>query len=222
MGKWKLGLWINLVILVSMVGFSIYLISVLPADTAVPIHWNALGEVDGYASPLFSFLVMPVVVILTSALILIIPTLEKRKENLAQSFGLLQVTWVATTTLLAVIHFGLGLIAMGVAVPMMKLVFCSVGLLFAVVGNLFGKARSNHHLGFRTPWTLSSDAVWDKTHRLAGRLWVAGGLLVAAIGLTVQGIVPTIIMILIMTVVSVVPLVASYLYSKREQSGANA
>ena len=47
MGKWKLGLWINLVILVSMVGYSINLISVLPADTADPIHWNAQGEVDG-------------------------------------------------------------------------------------------------------------------------------------------------------------------------------
>ncbi|MBV6633290.1 MAG: SdpI family protein [Alphaproteobacteria bacterium] len=149
---------------------------------------------------------------------MVIPKFEKRKEHLAQSFGLLQVTWVASSLLLAVIHVGIGLLALGFAVPMMKLIFCSMGLLFAVIGNLFGKARSNHHLGFRTPWTLSSDAVWDKTHRLAGRLWVAGGIAVALIGLMSQGLISTIAMIVIIVLVSIIPLVASYAFWKREQA----
>ncbi|MBV6633289.1 MAG: DUF1648 domain-containing protein [Alphaproteobacteria bacterium] len=59
MGKLKSGLLINIAILALMAGFSIYLIAVLPADTAVPIHWNIEGQVDGYASPLFAFLVCP-------------------------------------------------------------------------------------------------------------------------------------------------------------------
>ncbi len=53
------------------------------------------------------------------------------------------------------------------------------GLLFVVIGNVLGKVRSNFMFGVRTPWTLSSDLSWNKTHRLVGRLFVLLGFAVA-------------------------------------------
>ena len=52
----------------------------------------------------------------------------------------------------------------------------SMGILFMMIGNYLSKTRSNFFIGIRTPWTLSSDAVWQKTHRLAGKLFMLSGL----------------------------------------------
>lgn len=52
-----------------------------------------------------------------------------------------------------------------------------MGLLFAVLGNVLTTVRSNFLFGVRTPWTLSSELAWDRTHRLVGRMFVVGGLL---------------------------------------------
>jgi uncharacterized membrane protein len=57
-----------------------------------------------------------------------------------------------------------------------RIVFLAVSVFLAVVGNYLGKVRHNRVFGVRTPWTLKDPRVWDKTHRVAGRLMVLGGL----------------------------------------------
>ena len=61
---------------------------------------------------------------------------------------------------------------------MLMIVGLAVGTLFIIVGNYLGKTRSNFFIGIRTPWTLSSDSVWQKTHRLAGKLFMLSGLII--------------------------------------------
>ncbi len=56
-------------------------------------------------------------------------------------------------------------------------ILAGVGAMFVLIGNQLGKSRSMYLIGIRTPWTLASEEVWIKTHRLAGKLMVAGGLL---------------------------------------------
>lgn len=56
-----------------------------------------------------------------------------------------------------------------------RAMFGGVALLFALIGNLMGKVRRNPFLGFRTPWTLTSEPVWNDTHRVAARCMVASG-----------------------------------------------
>jgi uncharacterized membrane protein len=51
-----------------------------------------------------------------------------------------------------------------------------IGLLLAILGNWMGKIRRNRFVGIRTPWTLSSDFVWERTHRLGGRLFALLGI----------------------------------------------
>ena len=72
------------------------------------------------------------------------------------------------------------LISVGSGAIFFLLVF--VGILLAVIGNYMPKCRLNYTMGIRTPWTLSSEENWNKTHRLGGKIWVAAGILIAASG----------------------------------------
>lgn len=84
---------------------------------------------------------------------------------------------MATLTL---VHAAALFTALGEDVPVAPLVLGAIGLLLLVTGNYLGKVRSNFFLGIRTPWTLSSEHVWNRTHRVGGRLFAGVGLLVLA------------------------------------------
>lgn len=53
----------------------------------------------------------------------------------------------------------------------------AVAILFMVLGNYLPKIKNNYTIGIKVPWTLASDEVWNKTHRLAGYLWLFGGMI---------------------------------------------
>jgi uncharacterized membrane protein len=90
--------------------------------------------------------------------------------------------------------------------------------MFVMIGNQLGKSRSMYLIGFRTPWTLASEDVWVKTHRLAGKLMAVGGLLLlpAALLPLPSGVVATLLGVII-GVAAVVPFVYSYLLWRKER-----
>jgi uncharacterized membrane protein len=71
--------------------------------------------------------------------------------------------------------------ALGKHPDVSRLVPVGVALLFAYMGLLFGKLKRNRYAGFRVPWTMNSDFVWERTHRVAGKMWLVSSLVVAAI-----------------------------------------
>jgi uncharacterized membrane protein len=73
--------------------------------------------------------------------------------------------------------------AMGADLDMTLIVFVATGALFIVIGNYLPKVRSNYLMGIRTPWTLTSELSWDKTHRVGGRLFVIEGIVFVLVGL---------------------------------------
>ena len=91
---------------------------------------------------------------------------------------------IAVVLLLAVVHGSVVAAGSGVDVPIALVVGVGVGLLFAIIGNVLTTVRSNFMFGVRTPWTLSSDLAWDRTHRLVGRLFVVTGLVMVVLSLT--------------------------------------
>lgn len=155
------------------------LISIYLADPAseVPVHWNAHGEVDKTAPPMEAFMLIPGVQLLTLLIFAVIKKLEPRRENIENSGKAIQAFVLAVSCLMLLVQ---GIIIAGLFSPELigiNILFAGLGLMFAVMGNYFGKLRSSFFIGIRTPWTLSSDTVWKKTHRLAGKLMVAAGLL---------------------------------------------
>ncbi|WP_341348490.1 SdpI family protein [Paenibacillus sp. FSL H3-0469] len=90
----------------------------------------------------------------------------------------------------------------------------SVGLLLAVIGNFLPQIRDNYFTGIRTPWTLHDPAVWRRTHRFSGRMWVTGGLLIALA--TFMPVTLSISMIITaLVIMTIVPIVYSWLISRR-------
>ena len=86
-----------------------------------------------------------------------------------------------------------------------------MGLMLLVVGNYLPKCRQNYTVGIKVPWTLASKENWDATHRLAGKLWVAGGVVILL--LAIQPWIPAFPMsLVIMLAVTFVPMIYSFVY----------
>ena len=88
--------------------------------------------------------------------------------------------------------------------------------MFVVIGNYLPKAKSNFFYGIKTPWTLSSEISWKKTHRLGGRLFVVSGLAIILSSLLFNETVRVVVMILTLLAVAIVPIWASYFYAKED------
>lgn len=142
----------------------------------MPSHWNMQGEIDGYVPKLWGVWLMPSAALGLMLVMRIIPVISPKGFKIGPFVGVLnifQVVLVGFTSLVGILVL---LEAKGLDVRLNEVILIAVGLLFIVQGNYFGKIRKNFFLGIRTPWTLASDEVWSRTHRLGGRLFVLMGL----------------------------------------------
>ena len=144
----------------------------------VASHWNVNDQVDGYMSKFWGVFLMPLITLGMFLLFLVIPNIDPLKANIAQfrdAFNLFIVlivgfmVYVHTLTLL----WNLGYTSFGLGRAMMP----ALGVLFIFVGYMLRKAKRNFFIGIRTPWTLSSDRVWDETHRIGAMLFTISGVL---------------------------------------------
>jgi uncharacterized membrane protein len=149
----------------------------LPAS--IPVHWNIIGEADGYGPRAAVFLFSGMIAALT-ALWALLPGVSPRGYDV-ERFG---PTWWRCGLLVNGLLAWVGVLvlaqALGVPLAMDRLLSGGIAVLVVLLGNVLGKVRSNFWLGVRTPWTLASERVWYATHRLAGKTMVAGGLLALA------------------------------------------
>ncbi len=178
----------------------------------IPTHWNAAGEIDDYSGKPWGVIVLPLAAVFSWALMKIIPLISPkgfRTTDFQDVINVFQVALVGFLSLVAVLMLFAGL---GHEVYINNIVPIGVGLLFIVIGNYMGKVRKNFFIGIRTPWTLASDEVWSRTHRLAGRVFMLCGVLLAA-----AAFLPRMPLALILAVVAAafVPLVYSYVLYRR-------
>jgi len=154
----------------------------VPRGARVAIHWDAVGRANGYADAVFAFLLVPVLTAAISAGLALLPSIEPRRRNLQMSGAAYTAVWISLLLLMAAVQGAVVFSATGLArsETMARLAPAAVGVVLAVVGNYLGKVRSNFFFGIRTPWTLSSERSWNRTHRLGGRLFIAVGLTAAA------------------------------------------
>lgn len=146
----------------------------------VPSHWNFKGEVDGYSSAFLAAFALPVMMLVLYLVFIFIPYLDPKKdqyESFAKVYHHFKDLIVAFLFILFMLTGlnGLGYrINVGFWSPIM------IGALFILIGALLEKVKMNWFLGIRTPWTLSSEIVWQKTHRVSSWVLMFAGLLLAA------------------------------------------
>ena len=152
------------------------------APESFPVHWNIRGEVDRYGGKFEGLLLLPLIASGIYLLMRVLPLLDPGKANYPSFQSAYLLIRGSILLLMAVIYSCTVLVAFGYKIDIGTVIPVLVGLLFVVLGNVMGKIRPNWFVGVRTPWTLSSRHSWNKTHRLAGWLFVVMGLVVGACG----------------------------------------
>lgn len=200
-----------LTVLIAPIVFLIAVWNRLPEQ--MPMQWNLKGEVSSYGPRYLTSLIAVGIYIL----MLVLPKIDPRKKN----YDIFSETYFKLR-LLIILFFGLtnsiaiaG--AIGFEINMSRYIIIAVLGLFVILGNYMGTLRPNWFIGIRLPWTLESDAVWTKTHRMAGKLWFWLGLaaLVSAIFLPENIIRPLVFSVVVIMVA--VPIVYAYAAFRNEQ-----
>lgn len=138
----------------------------------VPIHWNASGQVDGYASKIFGSSFMPVGMAVLLLLLFALPWLSPKNFKVEPFQGVFNYVMLVLIGLFLYIHGIMLDSALHPGQSFAKPMIGGLFVFFGLIGNMLGKVKRNFWMGIRVPWTLASDAVWDATHRFAARLVV--------------------------------------------------
>lgn len=175
--SWK-SEWPSLSILAAAVLTSLMSYSHLPERVAS--HWNVRGEVDGWMSRDFHAWFFPALLIGIYTLLALVPSMDPRRERYVEFARVYNIF----RTMILLVLFSVFLLAtlynVGYHINIGKSVPLIIGLMMLVIGNYMGKIKRNWFVGIRTPWTLSSDDIWTKTHRFGGYMFIAFGLLLIA------------------------------------------
>jgi uncharacterized membrane protein len=142
-------------------------------------HWNASGNVDGYTSQFWGLFLMPVISIVLFLAFTLIPRIDPLKENIEKFRGYFDVFILLLFGFLFYLYVLTVLWNLGYRFNIIQLMAPAFGLIIYYAGVMMENAKQNWFIGVRTPWTLSSETVWDKTNRLAGRLFKVAGVLAA-------------------------------------------
>lgn len=167
--------------------YSFFRINQLP--DRIPMHFNAAGQVDRYGSKTEALLFTPLMMLGLLLLFAWIPGRLPKEQRSPQFDKVWEPITLVVVGFMACVQFMiLNPGALGTGQGQVKFMMVAMSVLFIVLGNLMGKTERNYVMGIRTPWTLASDEVWHRTHRLAGQMMVGTGiacLLMALIGLNV-------------------------------------
>ena len=182
----------------------------------IPSHWNSAGEVDGYLPKFWGVLVIPLVMIAFTALFALIPRIDPLRANY-QKFQMYYEGFILVfAVFLLLIQLQILLWGLGYPISPNLLLPLIMGALFIYLGFLIEHAEPNWFVGIRTPWTMSSERVWKKTHTLGGTLFKIAGIL-TMVGV-VFGKYSLWFVLVPILVVSISLVIYSYLAFRKEKS----
>ncbi len=180
----------------------------------MPSHWNAAGEVDDYMSKFWGVFLLPLMTVILVPLFLVIPQIDPLKANIAKFRGAFNWFIVAFVAYMLFVYGLTMAAALGYQFNMTYMLLPVVGLLFIGIGYMMRQAKRNFFIGIRTPWTLSSETVWDETHKLGSKMFMIGGAVtILSAFLGEMGIW---LMLVAMLAAAFVPIIYSYILWRRE------
>ena len=206
------------VVAVGMFALSLWAWGQLPSGAQIPVHWGPNGEPDRYGGKFEGLMLMPLIFLGITALLAVVPRIDPRRGNILRSQGAYQAVWWVMVAFFALLHVALIFNVLGYNVDIGRLVPAGVGLMFVVIGAYMGRIRSNFMFGIRTPWTLTSELAWRKTHHWGGRAFVLLGVLLAISGLFPMGEIWVWLVIIGAITVTVGLFVYSYFVWKQDPS----
>lgn len=203
-----------LIVIAFLINIAVY--SKLPDQ--IPTHWNVAGEIDGYSSKAFGAFMAPVIMLVVWLGMKFLPNIDPKKKNYEKFDSSYSIIICLLTSFFFVLHLLTITVSLGYDISINKVIPLIIGILFIILGNYMPKSKSNFFYGIKTPWTLTSDISWRKTHRLGGKLFVLAGIIVVISSIFLTGTVQVIIFVISTSIAALIPIVASYFYAKNDNS----
>lgn len=181
-------------------------------------HWGVTGEPDGWSSLPSVVFGTPLTMLAVQWFLVLITSLDsKARERNQKPFGM--VLWIipVMSNLCSYCMYSL---ALGVEFSMSNLMVAAMAVMFLVIGNYLPKCRQNYTIGIRVPWTFADEETWNVTHRVGGRMWVIGSL-VMLLGAVLPAKFGIPLFVIAMLVICIAPIVYSWaFYTRKRRSGA--
>lgn len=175
----------------------------------MPIHFGVNGEADGFASKPFAVIGLPVLMAFFNLLCHFGTKFEKRKENYSKELH--SLIYFIVPVICILIYPITIFKALGKDVKIEVIIPAFISVVLTIVGNYLPKCKQNSTMGIKIPWTLKSEENWNKTHHMAGYLWMISGI----IGLIASLLGAPVVCLPIFAVIVIVPTVYSYILHKK-------
>lgn len=210
----KLTLIITSILILLPIAVGIFLWDKLPDTMAT--HFGVDNEANGYMSKHLAIIGLPLIMLAIQWVCAIVMAKDPKSQNLSNKLYKL-VLWIIPIISLIAIAFTYAY-NLGVKLNITYIMCLLLGVMFTIIGNYLPKMRQNYTMGIKIPWTLANEENWNKTHRLAGVLWIMFGL--ATIVGTLMGLINSPLYVTVMgialTIVVLIPCVYSfYLHSSK-------
>lgn len=173
---------INYSIKTEIIPFLILFLTVILSFWAYPLlpdsvvsHWNFYGQADGWSSREFHVLFFPGILFFLYLMFNLLPKFDPRSERYQEFTGVYLIMRNAMLLILFLVFVVATFSNLGYNINIGVTVSGAIGLLMIILGNYFGKLKRNYFVGIKNPWTLASENVWNKTHRLGSRLFIIWG-----------------------------------------------
>lgn len=177
----------------------------------VPTHWNFAGEIDGWSSKAFAVFGLPGIIVACHLLCVLITAADPKHQNVSGKM-LNMVYWI-TPIVSIVVGGATYMAAFGLPFRMELVGMILMGVMFIVLGNWLPKCQPNYTVGIKLPWTIHDEDNWRKTHRFAGPVWVAGGVVLLLTSFL--GEIGLYIMVADLILLAVIPTVYSFMLYRR-------
>ena len=143
-------------------------------------HWNIVGEADEYLPKFWGLFLMPILSFVMFFCFLFLPKMDPLRENFEKFRRVFERFFLVLLLFLFYLYAITLLWNIGFRFRMNVVLPPAFSLLLFFTGVLLGKAERNWFVGIRTPWTLSSETVWKKTHVLGATLFKFSGVIALA------------------------------------------
>lgn len=168
---------IVLAITLASFGLGFYVYPLLPEKMAS--HWGVAGEVNGYMPKFWGVFLMPMISVALFVLLSVVPRIDPKKKNIEKFRKYYDIFMVLFFVFLNYLYALTLLWNFGVQFSMTQMLAPAFGMLFYSIGVMVEHADPNWSIGIRTPWTLSNETVWKKTHTIGGRLFKYSAVIAA-------------------------------------------
>jgi uncharacterized membrane protein len=192
-----------------------YIWNQLPAQ--VPMHYNIEGEIDRYGNKSELILIPIMTSLLIYLIFLAVPYIDPKKQ-IQKMGGKYDALKFIITTFMSILALFIIYTAKNQTLTDPDYILLGCGVLFLILGNYFKTLKANYFIGIRTPWTLESESVWKATHKLAGKIWFLGGLLIILSCLILDGKTNFIVFMCITAIMVLVPVLYSYLLFRKQEA----